>query len=126
MNRDHGLVSIAGQAGMGLVSRRAGIRTLLHEFSATISREGATPGARVILHRTVDALEALLVAEMTRKSTSRAVASWSLHDPLSAILAELRAIAERWDAADDRPVTSDFAHALDALLVYEIREDLTI
>jgi hypothetical protein len=112
-----------GRAGLTLATRRAEVLSLLREFSFAVSRPGVGRDPRLILHRLIRALEARLQAEAARDGPDPAALSSPLHDPLSDILAELKAVSEHWDAKGSGTVTSDFAHAMDALLMYEVREE---
>ncbi len=107
---DDSVAATGWSARVAAESRRVEIRALLHEFNRAIVRRGDARHARLILQRTIEALEGRMAIEHKGQ-------------PLPRILRDLKAVRELWGRRQTETVTPEFAHAMDSLLMYEVREE---
>jgi len=105
--------------------KRVQIATLIREFKSTVSSPGGARHARNILKRTIEALEGFAASGNETYFTyfTGSVAhcvrlEWRAK---AAILQELKALHQLWSATQTDAITPEFAHAMDSLLMHEVK-----
>ena len=104
-----------------IAGRRAAILALIQEYNSAVGQPGGAARAREVLQRTIEALERWIVASAGTESCEPG--EGAVDAACIPILQELKTVRSLWSASETATVTADFAHAMDSLLMHEVRCD---
>ena len=120
-NTSSGLQPAVYGGHLARAARHLRIVTLIREFNTAVACPGGARRARTILERTIEALG----AEVPRSELLSQAAQSACAEPErrvhAKILQELKAVQQLWSATETDTVRSEFAHAMDSLLMYQVR-----